>query len=131
MATHHGNGGVVRVGANSVAEVQQWSLTERVDIAEDHSMGDAWKTHLTGVKSWDGSVQCWFDETDTNGQQALTVGASVTLNLYPEGTGSGATYKTGTITITEITLDDAKDGIVTRAFNFVGNGALTETTVGA
>ena len=129
MATHHGKAGVVKVGSNTVAEVTEFSVEEGVDIADDTVMGDTSKTHLIGIKEWSGSLTCFWDETDTNGQQALTVGASVTLNLHPEGTGAGATYKTGTATIARVTLSVAKEGIVTRAFQFTGNGALTETTV--
>lgn len=129
MATHHGKNGVVKVGSNAVAEVQQFSVTEQVGTVDDTAMGDTDETHLVGIKSWNGSLQCSWDETDTNGQEALTVGASVTLNLYPEGTGSGASYMTGTATITEVTRDIKRDGVVTRSFNFKGNGALTHTTV--
>ena len=129
MATHHGKAGVVKVGANAVAEIQQWSVTENIETAEDTAMGDTDKTFLTGVKGWQGSLQCSWDETDTNGQEALTIGAGVTLNLYPEGAGAGATYKTGAAIITEITLDVNRNGVVTRAFNFLGNGALTQSTV--
>lgn len=129
MATHHGKNGVVKSGANTVAEVQEWAVNERIDMAEDHAQGDTWKTHLTGFKSWDGSLSCSWDETDTNGQEALANGASVTLNLYPEAAGAGATYWTGTATINEVTRNVPKDGIVTVTFTFTGNGALTQTTV--
>lgn len=129
MATHHGNAGSVAVGANSVAEIDEWSVEETTDTADDSAMGDAWHTHLTGQKSWRGSLTCHWDETDTNGQQALSNGASVTLNLYPEGSGSTATYKTGTATVTRVGLTVQKDGVVQRSFEFMGNGALTEATV--
>lgn len=131
MGTHHGNEGVVKVGSNAIAEIQSYELNESIEMAENHSMGDTWKTHITGVKSWQGSVTCWWDEADTNGQQALTNGASVTLNLYPEGDASTDVYKTGTATVSEVQISAAKDGIVTCTFNFTGNGALTQAVVGA
>ena len=131
MATHHGNNGSVSVGANGVAEIDNWTVREAADTADDSAMGDTWKSHLAGMYEWSGSLTCHWDETDTNGQEALTRGASVTLNLYPEGSGAGATYKTGTATITEITIDVNRNGVVSRSFNFQGNGALTQTTVGA
>jgi hypothetical protein len=129
MATHHGKNGVVKVGSNAVAEVDRWSARESVDTVDDTAMGDAAQTHLTGIPGWSGQITCHWDETDTNGQEALTIGASVTLNLYPEGAASGATYKTGTATITEIGLDVTKNGVVSREFSFTGNGALSQTTV--
>lgn len=129
MATHHGKNGVVKVGSNSVAEVRDWNVNETVDTVDDTVQGDTWKTHLAGVPEWDGDMECFWDETDTNGQQALTIGASVTLNLYPEGAGSGATYKTGTASVTGVSIGVPHDGGVSRRITFKGNGALTESTV--
>lgn len=129
MATHHGKNGVVKVGSNAVAEVDSWELTISVSKASDTAMGDDWETHLTGTKAWKGSLSCHWDETDTNGQEALVVGASVTLNLYPEGTASGATYFTGVATIDDVNVSVSKGGIVSRRFTFEGNGAVTQTTV--
>lgn len=129
MATHHGKNGVVKVGANAVAEVQEWSTTRTVGTVDDTAMGDTDETHLVGIKSWNGTLKCSWDETDVNGQQLLVEGASIVLNLYPEGTGAGATYETGTATITEVTRTVNRSNIVERSFNFKGNGALTETTV--
>ena len=131
MATHHGKDGTVKVGANAVAEIDSWNVRSQADIADDTAMGDTWKTHLVGMKSWSGQLTCHWDETDTNGQEALIEGASVTLNLYPEGGGTGATYFTGTATISDTGIDVNKGGVVQRTFSFTGNGALTRTTVGA
>lgn len=133
MATHHGKDGVVKVGSNAVAEVDNWSVTETAEVAEDTAMGDTWKSHIAGktINSWSGNLNCHWDESDTQGQQALTVGASVTLNLYPEGAGVGATYKSGLATITSVGVTVAKDGVVSRAFAFQGNGALAEQAVAA
>lgn len=129
MATHHGKNGVVKVGSNAVAEVTAFEINEDAPVADDTVMGDTARTHLVGIPGWKGTMTCWWDETDTNGQQALSKGASVTLNLYPEGAGAGATYKTGAATITEVGVSVQRDGVVTRNFSFEGNGALTETTV--
>lgn len=132
MATHAGNLGEVKLGSNNVAEIIEFEFTEKTEPIDDTAMGDAYKTHIagSGIKEWSGSMTCHWDETDTNGQVAMTVGASVTLNLYPEGDGSGATYWTGTATITERAQTTKMDGETIRAnFTFMGNGALTRSTV--
>ena len=131
MATHHGNDGRIHVGANAVAEVSEFSVDEAIDIVEDTAQGDTAKTHLTGLTEWSGSASCWWDETDTNGQEAMGIGDSVTLNLYPEGSGAGARYMTGTATISAVRVGVPKDNVVTREIDFVGNGALTHGTVGS
>ena len=129
MATHHGLEGVVAVGVNEVAEVTEFSVTERIATTADSAKGDTWETHLTGLKSWDGTLTCHWDETDTNGQLAMTNGASVTLNLLPEGNTSGDVELTGTATIEEISISSPLEGTVTATFTFKGNGALTHGTV--
>lgn len=129
MATHHGNEGIVKLTANTVAEVQSWTIEQGIDTVRDTAMGDTAHTHKTGHTFWSGSVTCNWDETDTNGQVALTIGASVTLNVYPEGDGAGDAYFTGTATVTAITKQASLDGLITASFTFEGNGALTLTTV--
>lgn len=129
MSNHKGSEGTVKVGANAIAEIRSWSLEHTIDTIEDTTMGDAARTFQTGIPSFSGSVDCFWDETDTSGQGALTVGASVTLNLYPEGSASGDTYFTGTALVTGIARRAAFDGYVEASFAFQGTGALTSTTV--
>jgi hypothetical protein len=128
MATFAGNDGVVKIGANALAEVRSFTITETIETIEDTSMGDASRTHKTGLKSWSGNLECHFDDTDT-AQGNLTVGASVTLNLQPEGDTTGDFLLTGTATITEVTHTNTIDNIVERTFSFVGNGDLIQSTV--
>jgi len=132
MGTHWGNEGTVKFGANAVAEIVEWDLDESVDPVDDTAMGDAYRTHIaaSGTKKWNGTFTCHWDEADTNGQQAATVGASVTLNLYPEGATTGDSYMTGTATITQRGMTVKMDGdTIRQTFSFLGNGALTRTTV--
>lgn len=128
MATFTGNSGVVKEGSNTLGEVKSFSVTESSETIEDTAMGDSWRSHKAGLKSWSGTIECWFDDTDT-AQGNLTPGASVTLNLQPEGSTTGDFLLTGTATITEITHTNTIDGIVERSFTFQGSGALTRSTV--
>ena len=131
MANHVGNEGKVKIGSNAVAEIRGWEIQAQAKTVDDTVMGDEWETHGVTHKSWTASANCLWDETDTNGQVACTVGASVVLNLYPEGDGSGDTYYTGTATVIGVGASASHDGIVERTLQFQGNGALTLTTVGA
>ncbi len=67
--------------------------------------------------------------TDTTGEGARTIGAEVTLNLYPEGDTGGDTYYTGTAIVTGRTVNSSYDGLVEMSISVQGTGALTETTV--
>jgi predicted secreted protein len=129
MATHKGSEGTVKVGANAVAEIRSYSITETADTLEDTVMGDAARTYLASLKSFSGSMDVFWDETDTTGQIALSPGSSVTINIYPEGSTSGDTYYTGSIIVTEKSITASFDGMVEASISFQGNGALSETTV--
>lgn len=129
MATHTGSEGIVKSGANSVAEVRSYTVSETGDTIEDTSMGDASRSYKAGLKTWTASVEAYWDETDTNGQGTFDVGSEVTLNIYPEGSSSGDTYYTGTAIVTGKTVNATFDGMVEASFTLQGTGALSETTV--
>ncbi len=127
MATHHGSEGSVYVSTNLVAEVNDFTFTTAAEFAEDTNLGDTAKTFsATAITSWQGSLTCFWDETDTTGQGALDAGSSVTLNLRPEGTATGDIEWSGTALITESSVAAAKGSIVERSFAFTGTGLLVE-----
>ena len=129
MATHTGSAGTVKVGSNAVAELKSWSLDQTQDTVETTKLGDTVKTYSVTQSSSSGTMDCFWDETDTNGQVACTIGATVTLNLYPEGATSGDTYYTGSAIITSVGVAQTHDGIVERSIGFQISGAVTIGTV--
>jgi predicted secreted protein len=129
MAVHKGSEGTVKVGANAVAEIRSYSIEETGDTLETSTMGDTARTYTPSLTSWSGSVDVYWDETDTTGQGALTVGAEITLNVYPEGDTSGDTYYTGAAIVTSVSKSASFDGLVEASISVQGNGALTSTTV--
>lgn len=128
MATHTGSEGTVKVGANAIAEIRSYSVEETADTTEDTTMGDTFRTHKTTLKSWSGSIDVFWDETDTTGQGGLTVGSEVTINFYPEGSTTGDSYKTGTAIVTGKTITASFDGMVESTITVQGTGALTTST---
>ena len=129
MATHTGSEGTVKVGANAIAEIRSFSLEESADTLEDTTMGDTARTYKSSLTTFTGSVDVFWDETDTAGQGALTIGASVTLNVYPEGDTAGDTYYSGSAIVTGITRSSSFDGLVEASITVQGSGALTASTV--
>lgn len=129
MATFKGKDGVVRVGANAVGEVRSFSVDETAQTTDTTSMGDDYTTHEVIVKEWSGSCEVWFDDTDTNGQNALVNGASVDLSFLMEGATSGSHLLQGTATVTQRNISSSREGIVECSFSFQGNGPLTEGAV--
>ena len=131
MANHLGSEGVVKIGANTMAELRSWEITETADTIEDTTLSDTYRTYQTGLKAWSGRATCFWDETDTTGQMALTAGASVTLNVYPEGAtpATSETYYTGTALVTSVQLSAQTNGMVEAQFNFTGTGTLSRSTL--
>ncbi len=129
MATHVGTSGVVKVGTNAVAEVVGFNLDETNDTVEDTTLTDTAKSYLVLRKDATGTIECHWDETDTNGQEALDVGSSVTLNLYPEGADAGDAYYTGTAIVTGASVAVTMDGVISRTFNVQFSGGVSHTTV--
>lgn len=129
MATHTGSEGTVRVGTtNDILEIRSYSVEETSDTAEDTSMGDSYRTFKTTLKAWTGSVDVFWDETDTTGQGALTVGSEVSVRFMPEGATTGDTYLTGSAIVTGKTITASFDGMVESTITLQGTGSLTSAT---
>lgn len=135
MAVHLGKEGVVKVGATpvTVAEVREWQIETTSETADTTTINTAqgnggWRTHAATLNAWEGSISCFWDETDTSGQQTIDAGSSIALKLYPEGSATGATYFSGTAIVTNVSRKAQLDGVIEASFSFKGTGALSEAT---
>lgn len=128
MAVHTGSEGTVKVGANAIGELRSYAFTEEADLIEKSAMGDSFRSFSVGMKSWNGSVEVFFDETDT-AQTALTPGASATVEFYPEGASSGDTFYSGTGIVASVEKSASFDGMVEATVTITGSGGLTTSTV--
>lgn len=129
MSNITGNSGKVEIGSSTVAEVLSFSLTESVNVIDDTVIADSADTHKVGTTTWSGSVSCFWDDSDTNGQESMTIGASVTIHLVPEGAGTGNIDFNGTASVTSIERSSSNNSIVTVDFSFQGTGSLTRTVL--
>ena len=129
MANHTGVSGVVKVGSNVVAELRSFTIDTTAELIEDTTLTDSSRTYQVGKKGATVSAECWWDETDTNGQIAMAEGSQVTLNLYPEGADSGDYYYSGTYIMGSNSVSTPTDGIIEASFNATLTGALTRGTV--
>ncbi len=121
-----GKDGVVKFDAGAIGHVQSWNLDTTAEVLTGWGMGDDWQKARGSIKSWTGSVEVYLDPTDA---AAPDLGDTVTLDLFPGGEASGATYYTGQAVITGTPRTGSKDGIPTLTFNFTGSGPLGSMTV--
>ena len=126
---HLSSQGLLTIGGNTVAQLLSYSIDESVATVDDTVMTATAETHKIDVTSWSASVECFWDETDTTGQGAMTIGASVTAVFLPEGNTSTDITRTGTATIESKSMSVAKGAIITQSFSLKGNGELVDGAV--
>ncbi|HAI36907.1 MAG TPA: hypothetical protein DCM40_01555 [Maribacter sp.] len=129
MAVHTGSQGLVKVGGNTVAEVTAFTLETVADVIESTQLSDSAKSFEASRTSFTATIECAFDETDTNGQLALTEGQSVSLFLHPEGNDSGDYVLQGTAIVTGNSVSVTMDDLIRLSISVQGSGGITRTTV--
>jgi hypothetical protein len=137
MATMTGNNGAVTIDGASVLSVRNFSIEMTRDTIETTVMGTDVRTYLTGLSSFSGSADVYFDASDfdTNESKfnptAGLVGASgVAVKLYLEENYSGSSdYAfTGNVIVTGYTVNSSFDGMVEASISFQGTGGTTYST---
>lgn len=129
MAVQTSADGVIKSGSNAVAEITSFSFEQTSDTTEDTVIGDTDRTYKATLKSFTATIEGFYDPADTNGQETLTVGSSISFSIYPHGEGAGDVEITGDGIITGKTVSNSVGEMVTASFSVQGTGALTYGTV--
>lgn len=126
MATLAGNAGAFKVGTNTVAEMDTWSLDVSPGLEETQSFGDTWKERTLTLKEYSGSASGRLDITDTNGhvaiQTAILAGTVIAARFYV----NGSNYYSGNVFV-NAAFSAPENGLITANYTFTGHGALTYT----
>jgi predicted secreted protein len=126
MSTVLGKAGFLRVSTLTVLELRGYTLNHTSDTVEDTVIGDNFKTRLATQQEWGVSGDLYFNAADA-GQNALTVGSTVTLDLYPAGVTAGLRRYIGQAIITSVDPQARHDGMVEVPFSAEGTGTLSIT----
>jgi hypothetical protein len=123
MTIFQGNEGCVQVGANEVAEIRSWTLNRQVGTISRRNAKDDHERLLYGVGSASGTISCWYDDADVQGQTALNnavIGRQfVTLKLYPGGNATGREEITIVALLESTNHENPEDlGVASRTYNF-------------
>jgi len=129
MAVHTGSAGLIKIGANTVAEVTAFTLETTADVIESTQLTDTSKTFEVSRKSGTVTVEAAWDETDSNGQIVLQEATGVTLLLYPEGADSGDYFYTVPAIVTGNSVSVTMDDLIRLSISCQINGAITRGTV--
>ena len=123
-----GCGGAVKLSANKIAEISNWSLDLGADDVEITSFdSEGWKEYLAGLKEWSGSIEGNLMTDDTNGQKAI-------LNAWINGETLEFTFEVSTgVTfegeaLVKPSIEVPVDDKASFSCDITGTGALTLPT---
>jgi hypothetical protein len=137
MATLTGNNGGVTVGSTAVAAVRSFSVEMTRDTIETSVMGTDVRTYISGLSSFSGTADIYFDPSEFDGAESTfnptsgLVGASgVAVKFYLEQNYSSTSdYAfTGDVIVTGYTVNSSMDGMVEASISFQGTGATVFST---
>ena len=128
------HGKVCRIHKNNVAMsyTKGWNVNVSLDMADQTSQGDNWKSALPGAAGWSGNFAIYFVAGNTE-QKAIfdnivtaTPGTKLTdINFILDATANALT---GDIYITGLNVGAEMGGVVAADVSFQGDGALTLTS---
>jgi len=124
MAVLKGKDGSISAGLNNLANITSFSINEEADTLETTAMSNAgYKTFVGSLKSWSGTVEAVFDDTDS----AVAVGSAITLTVVVDDGSSNQVQYSGSCIVTSRSVEVGVADLVTVSFDVTGTGALTET----
>ena len=134
MSVSQGTSGYFTAGAAgagagaSVGEINRWTITKTSDPIDVSVFGDRWRDYVNGSVGWTVSLSGFFDCSDTAQgaiEDSIDAGTSIEIYAHIDGTK----YYYGLAFVTNITVEDTHDGVVTASFDAQGSGELYQTCV--
>ena len=134
MTAYVGNAGVIKLDDDTgtiqtVAEVRSYSIETTADTIEKTIMGNSTRQYVKGISTFTGTADVYWDPTHFTTVDANptvgSVGATnkvVTLEIYPEGSGS---KWSGEVLVTGYTVTGTFDGMIEASISFQGTGSLS------
>ena len=139
MATLTGNQGAISIGGIAVLAVRNYSIDMTADTIETTTMSNSQRTYLSGLSSFSGSADVYFDNTDydtneaTFNPTAVLVGATGVAGKFylakdVGGSASADSVFQGSLIVTGYTVNSSFDGMVEASISFQGTGGVTYST---
>lgn len=115
----------------AIGEVRSFSIETALGTIDVSTLATDWKKYLVGQAGWSGSLELFYDPTDS-AQSALVsnamAGTLCTLTIQPLGAGSGKPQLAGNCYITGMTISGATEDAVGLSITFQGTDPLTLTS---
>jgi len=111
----------------AIGEVRSFSIETALGTIDVSTLATDWKKYLVGQAGWSGSLELFYDPTDS-AQSALAsnamAGTLCTLTIQPLGAGSGKPQLAGSCYITGMTISGATEDAVGLSITFQGTDPL-------
>ena len=114
----------------ALGEVRSFAIETSLGTIDVSTLATDWKKYLVGQAGWSGSLECFYDPTDS-AQADLVVkaraGTLCTVTVQPLGAGEGKTQLSGTCYVTSMSISGATEDAVGLSISFQGTGELALT----
>ena len=136
MAHTRGKNGTVRISSSgAVGEMQNYELNMSAEVIKTTALLDTWDSNVQGIRSWSGSLTCWFDEDDSiqdmlrDELESSSADGSIQALRFEVNYGSTTNgYYEGNAQLSNIRISNpGVSGIIEMSCDFVGDGGLTYT----
>jgi hypothetical protein len=121
MATNRGRFGVIRANDTAIGEVRSYTIRQTAELVEDTYIGLAEKTFFSTIQQWQGSIECFWDETDA-GQILFQPGTEVEMKFYPDAVDGD--YYVGSALIVSKRVIASFDGMIEASIDLLGTTEL-------
>lgn len=110
MSTTSGHKGIIKISANKILDITDWTLTETAALRNTTSIGqDSVGRKGDGITDATGSFNCNRNYLDTTGQELLAIGNEAVITLQPDGDSTGLQTITIPIVVKDVTTSGGKD----------------------
>jgi hypothetical protein len=130
MATLTGNDGQVILDGDAVAAVRNFSIDITADTIETTTMGVDTRTYVSGLSSYSGSADVYFDPVNFNGNVQFnptsnSVGTSPIAGKFyvKQDATNDIVFWANALVVTGYSISSAMDGMVEASISFQGSGA--------
>lgn len=125
MAQYTGCKGLLKIGNNTVADINSMDFSIDVDLLDTTAYGDGcWKKQIPGLKSWTGKASGKWNMLDTTGQKALQDAILGGLQVTTSFMITDTIGYTGDCYVKSIAPKSAVDATVDVDFSLEGTGPL-------
>ncbi len=129
MAAYVGKDGDVKIGANTVAFMDTWTLTPSIDTPEVTAYGNASKVYGSALRGWTVTFSGTLDRSDTDQADLMDqfedgTLADVGLRMHT----AAASYWSGNVRLTGQTINSQVADKVSASWTGNGSGDLSYTS---